>query len=577
MSKQEKILQIMLDKGILTEEKADKIGQRANIEKKDIEQAILEDGSVDEEELSKAKAIYYDLPYMNLLDKKVDYKTLNTISKEAAENYKIICFERNIRTIKIGITDPDNIKAIEVVNFLAKDEELKVQLYLISNASLTKIFKQYQNIEKEINTALETKAQEEKKISKQKEESLEGVMKTAPVAKIVSVIIRHAVEGRASDIHIEPQTKETRVRYRIDGILHTSLVLPMSVHESIVSRIKVLSRLKLDETRIPQDGRFRLSINDKEVDFRVSILPLMGSEKVVMRILDISRGAPTLEDLGYTGKSFEILKKYTKEPSGMILVTGPTGSGKSTTLFSLLDIINREGVNISTLEDPVEYFIKGVNQSQIKPEIGYTFANGLRSLLRQDPDVIMVGEIRDNETAELAIHAGLTGHLVISTLHTNNAIGSIPRLIDMNIEPFLLASTLKLVIAQRLVRKICSYCKIKEDLPEDVFADIKKEIEKMPKEVLEEIGKDGDLADKQFYKGAGCPRCGQTGYNGRLAIAEIIEISNDVKKIIADKNRILSIEDIQKNQSFVSIKQDGLVKVLKGETTIEEVLRVIKS
>ncbi len=577
MNKQDKILQILLDEKILTEEQVS-VYKKISVESgKDIEQVILEEKTVDAEILAKAKAQFYDLPYISLLDKKVDFETLNTISKEASENYEIVCFNKTVRGIKIGITNPDNINAIEVVNFLAKDEGVKLEIYLISDLSFNRVYKQYQDIKKEIGAALETKAKEEESLISQKEESLEGVIKTAPVSKIVSVIIRHAVEGRASDIHIEPQLKETRVRYRIDGILHTSLVLPMSVHQAIVSRIKVLAKLKLDETRIPQDGRFRFVINEKEVDFRISILPLLGNEKVVMRILDISKGAPSLEDLGYTGKAFEILSKYSKEPSGMILVTGPTGSGKSTTLFALLDIINREGVNISTLEDPVEYFIKGVNQSQIKPEIGYTFANGLRSLLRQDPDVIMVGEIRDNETAELAIHAGLTGHLVISTLHTNNAIGSIPRLIDMNIEPFLLASTLKLVVAQRLVRKICSYCKVREELPDNIFVDIKKEIEDMSKEILEEIGKDGDLVDKKFYKGAGCTRCGNTGYNGRIAIAEIIEINDDIKKIIADKNKLLTIEDVQKNQSFVSIKQDGLIKILQGKTTIEEVLRVIKS
>jgi type IV pilus assembly protein PilB len=576
MNKKEKILYLLEADKKIPKGKADEIIKLSLSKAEDIEKILLDENLINIEELIKYKAKVYDLPYIGLSDKKVDYDILNLISKEAAQNYKMVCFERSKGEIKVGITEPDNINVIEIVNFLAKDHGVSVKIYLISDLSFQRVFKQYQDIAKEISTALESKAKEEEKIKKTSVSELENVIKTAPVAKIVSVIIRHAVEGRASDIHIEPLVKETRIRYRIDGVLHTSLILPLSVHESVVSRIKVLAGLKLDETRIPQDGRFRLIISDKEVDFRVSILTLLGEEKVVMRILDVSQGAPTLNDLGYSGRSLNILEKYIKEPSGLILVTGPTGSGKSTTLFSMLNIINKEGVNISTLEDPIEYYVKGVNQSQIKPEIAYTFANGLRSLLRQDPDIIMVGEIRDNETTELAIHAGLTGHLVLSTLHTNSALGAIPRLVDMKIEPFLLASTLKLVIAQRLVRKICPDCKVNENLPEDIFLDIKKEIENLPNEVLEEIGSQEDLKNKNFYKGAGCPRCGNTGYRGRIAIVEMIEVNNETKKIIYNKNKIFDIEEIKKNQFFISIKQDGIIKCLQGLTTIEEVFRVIK-
>jgi len=479
----------------------------------------------------------------------------------------------------VGITDPDNFKAIEAVDFLSKEEGLEVEYYLISDPSFDNAFKQYKTLTKEISTALETRAEEKaKELAETKKEekriNIEEVIKSAPVAKIVSVIIRHAVEGRASDIHIEPLQKESRVRYRIDGVLHTSLVLPKNVLSAIVARVKVLANLKLDETRIPQDGRIRMIINEQEIDLRVSILPLVGEEKVVMRILDVSGGAPDLEELGFSGIGLGIIKKNIKKTDGMFLITGPTGSGKSTTLFSILDIINKEGVNISTLEDPVEYFIQGVNQSQVRPEVGFTFASGLRSLLRQDPDVIMVGEIRDNETAELAIHAGLTGHFVLSTLHTNDAIGVIPRLLDMKAEPFLLASTLNTVIAQRLARKICSHCRSGYKAPDDIAADIKKEIKEIPVDLKSYI-KNFNVNKLILYKGAGCQHCANSGYSGRVAVAEALDINDQIKEIIIDQKRALKTEDIMDSQKFINMKQDGIIKALQGLTTWEEILRVV--
>jgi type IV pilus assembly protein PilB len=336
-----------------------------------------------------------------------------------------------------------------------------------------------------------------------------------------------------------------------------------------------MANLKLDETRIPQDGRIRVRIGDKDVDLRISILPLLGDEKVVMRILDVSKKAPTIEDLGFMGNSLKIIKKNIKKTEGMFLMTGPTGSGKSTTLFSILNILNKEGVNISTLEDPVEYYIAGVNQSQVKPEIGFTFASGLRALLRQDPNIIMVGEIRDNETAELAVHAGLTGHFVLSTLHTNDAIGAIPRLVDMGAEPFLLGSTLNTVVAQRLVRKICSFCKAEENLPEQKIKDAEENLNKVPEAYIKENLPDFNIKNLVFYKGKGCSHCGNTGYSGRLVIAEIIDITDDIKEIIIENKKTLKTEDLVKSQNFITIKQDSIIKVLLGLTTMEEVSRVL--
>ena len=406
---------------------------------------------------------------------------------------------------------------------------------------------------------------------------MEEIVKSAPVAKIVSVIIRHAIEGRASDIHIEPSQKESRVRYRIDGVLSTSLILPKDIHGAIVARIKVLANLKLDETRIPQDGRYRITVNNKEIDLRISVLPLFDNEKVVMRILDTTRGAPSLEELGYQGIGLSVIKRNVQRKDGMLLITGPTGSGKSTTLFSILNIVNDEGINISTLEDPVEYYIKGVNQSQVRPEVGFTFASGLRSLLRQDPDIIMVGEIRDNETAELAIHAGLTGHFVLSTLHTNDAFGAIPRLLDMKVEPFLLGSTLNTVAGQRLGRRICSYCKAEVSLPADILMDVKAEIDKISPVIIENIFPSLDKEKLIFYKGAGCQHCGNTGYNGRIALVEVIDINDKIKSMIMEmgEKKFFKLENILQTQQFITMKQDGIIKALQGATTMEEILRVI--
>jgi len=579
MTKQEELIDLLVKSKLIGVEQLAKIKNLAASSQEDLDSILIRQGIIDSEELTKVKAQLFKLPYQLLLNQKVEDQALNVIPLEVAENYKIICLKKEGNKIRVGLTDPENFKAIEAVNFLAKELGLRVDYCLISSASFIYVVKQYKTLRKEVTTALESKAQEDAealiRTKKQREIELEEITKTAPVAKIVSVIIRHAVEGRASDIHIEPLHQESRVRYRIDGILHTSLILPRSVHSAIVARIKVMAELKLDETRLPQDGRIRMTVNNKDIDLRVSILPLLDDEKVVMRILDVSQGAPTLEDLGFMGHELEVMKKNIAKTDGMFLITGPTGSGKSTTLFSILNKINQEGVNIVTLEDPVEYFIKGINQSQIKPEIGYTFASGLRSFLRQDPNIIMVGEIRDNETAELAIHASLTGHFVLSTLHTNDAMGAIPRLFDMKVEPFLLGSTLNIVVAQRLGRKICPHCKIEDKLPNDLLADIKQEISQIPADLLKKLLPKLDLKNLKFYRGKGCPRCGNIGYIGRVALAEVLDITDEIREIIKDENKILTIDNVKQSQLFTTIKQDGIIKVLLGLTTMEEVLRTI--
>lgn len=577
MSKLEEFINLLLKDKLITAEKLAAVKKLPEYAANP-ELTFIKSGLIDIEDLTKTKAKAYNLNYYSLIGAEISDQALNLIPAEVAENYKIICFAAARGKIKVGLTDPEDFKAFEAIDFLAKEENLQPEYFLISALSFEAALKHYKTLGKEISQALKIKNEEEilESINEKADQAeVEEITKTAPVSKIVSVIIRHAVEGRASDIHIEPMQNESRVRYRIDGILHTSLILPKSVHPAIVGRIKVLANLKFDETRMPQDGRIRVNISSKNIDLRISILPLLNEEKVVMRILDVTRGAPTLEQLGFMGAGLKIIKKNLEKTDGMFLITGPTGSGKSTTLFSVLTNLNEEGINISTLEDPVEYFVQGVNQSQVKPEIGFTFASGLRSLLRQDPDIVMVGEIRDNETAELAIHASLTGHFVMSTLHTNDVLGAIPRLLDMAVEPFLLGSTLNIVLAQRLGRKICEYCKTEYKLPAEVVADIKKELASTPPAVINEIVPDFDIKKIKFYKGKGCARCGATGYTGRIALAEVLDVNDKIKEIIMNKQINLTLADLIKNQNFITMKQDGIIKVLLGLTTMEEVLRTI--
>lgn len=580
-----KLLNLLEAKKIINSGQLSEIKQKSIDKDWDLSVFLISQKILDEERLTEMKAETYGLNYYSLADSEVPENVLNFLPEEISRTYKIICFGKENKVIKIGLVEP-NLKAMEAVNFLATDEKLRVEYYLISNTSWEKAFKQYQKLEQEISSALEVKAKEEGEelvaINSDSSDVSSDDINSAPVSRIVSVVIRHAVEARASDIHIEPYAKESRVRYRIDGILHTSLTLPKSIHNAVIARIKVLAKLKLDETRIPQDGRIRLIINGREIDFRVSTLPLANHEKVVMRILDSVASVQTLENLGFNNLTLKRIKEGIKKTSGIVLVTGPTGSGKTTTLYSVLNILNQEGVNISTLEDPIEYEIKGINQSQVRPRIGFSFASGLRSLLRQDPNIIMVGEIRDEETAELSIHASLTGHLVLSTLHTNDAIGAVFRLLDMKIERFLLSSTLKTVVAQRLSRRLCEHCKKETELSPDARQEIIDELKDLPAEIIKielpEFTTVEEIFSKfKLYQAVGCQRCENTGYSSRVSIAETIEVNDELKEMINNGDKNFNLESVKKTEDFISIKQDGIIKVLKGLTTMEEILRVIES
>ncbi len=429
--------------------------------------------------------------------------------------------------------------------------------------------------EAEIGGALKEFSQELEETKQQvvgkDDKSVERIMEEAPVTKVVAVMIRHAIEGHASDIHVEPTQGELRIRYRIDGILHTSLLLPLKVQAAVISRIKILSNLKIDESRLPQDGRFSATVDSRAYDFRVSTMPTTFGEKAALRILDKSTGAPSFDELGLRGRMQDIFVENLKAPHGIILISGPTGAGKSTTLFTSLSMLNSADRNIVTLEDPVEYEIEGVNQTQVHSDIGLSFASGLRSILRQDPDIIMVGEIRDYETAALAVHASLTGHLVLSTIHTNDAVGTVPRLIDMGIDAFLLAASLRLMAAQRLVGKLCQHCKKEVPLAEATKQKIVSMLEGVPEEYLTE---ENHRNPKVLFASEGCPQCQERGLIGRLAIFEVVPISRHIRTIMNESPEYDTLQDAARTEHAISMRQDGVLKALSGEVRLEDVLRV---
>lgn len=575
----EAIIAELMNRRALTQEQLAHIREEAKSAKKPILAYIEEHRYIREEDIVQAKAMLMGVPYVDLFGRIVRGDILNLIPQELAENYHMVAFNREGNDVSIAMVNPADFKAVEAVEFIARKNSLRMKYFMVSFSGLRYIVRQYASLSAEVEEALKS-AEAEVKLSTveqalPEESGVEEVVRRAPVSKMVSVILRHAVEGRASDVHIEPVGNETRVRYRVDGVLHTSIVLPKYIHNAIIARIKVMSNLKIDEQRLPQDGRFRMTIENRDIDYRVSTLPLFQQEKVVMRILDTSAGTLGLEQLGFEGRNVRAVQEAIKKPHGMILLTGPTGSGKSTSLYAMLTILNDEGVNIVTLEDPIEYYLKGINQSQVNPEAGYTFSNGLRSILRQDPDTIMVGEVRDSETAELAIHAALTGHLMLSTLHTNDSFGAIPRLIDMGIEPFLISASLNIVIAQRLVRRVCQNCKTEITLPANLIADVQRDIASLP-----EDARPSWLDPKkplQFFRGRGCARCENTGYKGRVAIVEVFQVTHDVQLVVVGGGDLLSnLRDISKKQGMFSMKVDGLLKALQGQTTVEEVVAVTR-
>lgn len=542
---------------------------------------VLARGGMTQEQVLALKAEYYGLEYRILGDVKVPVSVLRDIPEESARHYFVVPLAVVDSVLEVGIVDPDFTQARDAVQFIAAKLGMPFRLYVITQPDFNNVVEQYKNLTGEVTKALseldmeKTEGVEFSSGSAAEEGAGSGasgeekIVEEAPVTKIVAVLLRHAVEGNASDVHIEHMGERVRVRFRVDGAMYTSIILPTNIHSAVVARIKILAQLKLDEKRKPQDGRFSVKMDDRRVDFRVSTFPAYFGEKVVMRILDSSRGIRPLDQIGLDKTREAQLRNVLAMPYGLILVTGPTGSGKTTTLYTMLGELDREKYNVVSLEDPVEYSMQGVSQSQVRPEIGYTFANGLRSILRQDPDIIMVGEIRDKETAQLAIQAALTGHLVFSTLHTNTAAGAIPRLIDMGVDPYLIAPTLALVVGQRLLRTLCEEGKTPQPMTESQRIMAERQFADLPQEVRSQI-----TIPSYVYNAtpsASCP----TGTKGRIPVFEFLRLDRDIEHVILTKPEEQAIYDIARRKGMITMKDDAMIKAFQGVIPFEEINNII--
>jgi len=540
--------------------------------KKELEEVLVADNLIDETELYEKAATTLGFPFVGLKGREIKKEILDLVPAPLAGAHQVIAFDKDKDGLKIAMADPTDIQTIE---FLRRKTGLEPKVYITTSSDLRESLRRYHaGLEEDLRVIQDEGGNLGTKELKKAAEEL-------PIVNIVNSILEHAVFENASDIHLEPLEKEISARYRIDGILKPIMTLPKQIQNGIVARIKILANLKLDEHMVPQDGRFKIQIQDEKVAFRVSIIPVYDGEKIVLRLLHEGAKPLSLDQLGFLDKPKKLIELAIKKPHGMILVTGPTGSGKTTTLYSILGILNQPGVNISTIEDPIEYHIAGVNQSQINPKVGFTFASGLRAFLRQDPNIIMVGEIRDQETAEIAIHAAMTGHLVLSTLHTNDAPTTLPRLIDMGVPPFLVAYTANIIVAQRLVRKICPFCKKETHLDKESVKQLERvfDVHKIVA-LLKENGAlksaDKNFSKMTFYQGAGCRRCGQSGYKGRVGIYEVLEIDDElIRKINAGANAD-QLRDYARAHGMLTMFEDGLIKAKMGITSISEILRVTK-
>lgn len=570
-------LQFLSARGALAQEQADRLRVEAEQAGIPAHQFLQEGAVLPEETLYRLRAEFLKMPFFALQkNEMIPPEILRNISEEAARRYNFVPLQRDGKTLHVGMVSPEDTLAQEALRFLLSHAGLRAKIFLISPATFEAIFAQYQPFRSEVEEALteldETLSEQKAPVQPSKRKS-EELYQEAPIIKMVAVILRQAIEGGASDVHIEPGPSRLRVRFRVDGILYTSLFLPMSVHAAMVSRVKILASLKLDETRLAQDGRFRSVVDKQPIDFRVATLPTAFGEKASIRVLDPSIGLRSFDDLGLMGYSYRALKDSLTHPFGMILATGPTGSGKTTTLYSILQTLRRDEINIVTLEDPIEYFIDGVNQSQVNEDIGYAFANGLRHILRGDPNIIMVGEIRDHDTAQLAVHAALTGHLVLSTLHTNNAAGVIPRLLDLGVDPFLVPSTLVTAVAQRLVRTLCSSCRKPRALHHKERLWVEKSLSSLGEE---ERIRYPNPNDWHFWEAPGCDVCGRSGTKGRVAIYEVLRMTRELEAIILTGPSGAKIEDEARRQGMVTMLQDGISKALFGQIAVEELLRVVE-
>ncbi len=568
------------DSGLIPRAEFDVMEKKAHEKNSSVADILLAEGKMGEDDLRKIQAHVLGIPFVDLKTQKIDFEILSLIPEPVARNHNIVPYKKTAEALEVAMLDTDDLAAIE---FVKKKVKLKILPRLTDTDSIKSALLQYQkSLKAEFGDIIQEEAGMIKSVSEGKSDEdvsaqdLKKLAEDIPVVRIVETLLKHAIIQGSSDIHIEPLENEVLVRYRIDGLLHDAMVLPKAAAGSITARIKVLSNLKLDEKRLPQDGRFKVEVSGEKVSFRVSTLPTYFGEKIVMRLLRETAAGFSLEALGFHGDALEIVHFGMKQRTGMLLTTGPTGSGKTTTLYTMIDILNKPEVNISTIEDPIEYQMPRVNQTQVKPEIGFDFSSGLRTLLRQDPDIVMVGEIRDRETASLAINASLTGHLVLSTLHTNSASGALPRLVDMKIEPFLIVSTVNVIIAQRLVRKLASKEKYflsktgVETLGKSV--DLNRVMNALKSEKL--VPKDIDWTKIPFYKPMPSNEF-KDGYKGRVGIYEVLKVTAPIKELIIHGSTARDVEIEAKKSGMLTMLEDGIFKAVQGLTTIEEVLRVV--
>ena len=568
-------LEELTKEGIIDKNQIGEIKNRAK-EKHDgnIDEALIESG-VTEDKILEAKGKYLQMPIKKVNIQDASFNALKYISEDSARHYRFAPIELKEGILEVGVTDGENVQTMDALQFISAKLGIPFKIYLIAKSDYDKIMEAYKGLGTQVEEALDELNQEEEKgmteenLSKEikniKGGSEDKIVEDAPVIKIVAVILRNAIEGNASDIHIEFTGEKVKVRFRVDGILHTTIVLPPNIYSGIVARIKILAKLRLDEKRKPQDGSFSANIDGRKIDFRVSTMPAYYGEKVVMRILDSEKGVKPLDQLGLSKTNLEMIREALKRPYGLILITGPTGSGKSTTLYSMMNELDREKSNVVSLEDPVEYHMPDINQSQMMPEIGYTFASGLRSILRQDPDIIMVGEIRDKETAQLAIQAALTGHLVLSTLHTNNAIGAVPRLVDMGVDPYLIAPTLVLSIAQRLARMTCPSSRKLIPMDESIKMQIGEQTKDLPEEFKKEIAVKNEMYDT--VPSNECP----SGTRGRIAIFEMFKIDKEMQNVILKSPTNGEIYKVARRKGMLMMKEDAMLKSLEGTIPWTEV------
>lgn len=564
------LVQLLLKRGLLTPVQIEHVQNQAHEQKKTAEQIIKEENLVYPEPLAQVKAELIGVPYIDLQTVQIDEHAMRDVSPRAATTYRFIPFAQQKNKLLIAMESPDDYQAMEAVRFIAKKNNLSPEIYCVSSEGITRALNA--SAQPNVEQALREFGKELDKVKKapKGKNKLRSILEEAPVNKVVAVIVRHAIEGLASDIHIEPNSQELRVRYRINGRLHTTLLLPIKAHQAIVSRIKILSNIRLIKSSIPQEGRFFITTNDQSYNIKTAVIPTINGEKITLRLVDVSQPAPSLAELGAGKQHQQIILEHLTAKDGLIIIAGPDGSGKSTTLFSALTLLNKPDTNIATIEDSVAFEIEGASQTQVRPNQGLSYAAALTHTLHQDTDIIMVDKIQDKETAQLLMQGALAGHLMFSTLYAKDALRSIPHFLSLGASPYLLASSLSLLVAQRLVPKLCQSCQQPSPIPRNLKASVQTEVKTIPKSYFNDIN---ISQAKTFYKNSGCPECQERKVQGQIALFEIIPITKEMRTAISNEDEYKSLKKIARQQGFISLRQDGLLKALQGLVRYEDVIR----